>query len=267
MHFPTAFVVAAAAVPWLMSSAGVAAPLAQQKMSEQQRQQLEASNENAQGKGMLLGGSVTAAAIGAAAWPLLRWKHKALRTQVNSGHAEINNLKADKERLIVDHRAVRKALDKQVNTLQEQLDITDMEGQRARVGELLRMNGSKWECMYRILQAKGAIINGWVLVSSWNEAANECDKENYLPEIRVKPMPKLATIRMPEKLWLPDQQTWSQFALQPLAHKKGLVESLVHQAQRSFNHFSSPAFTKSVMKEAALLEKESVGKMVRAGEF
>ncbi|KAI9827902.1 MAG: hypothetical protein M1826_006208 [Phylliscum demangeonii] len=238
MYIPTTFVVtaAAAAVPFLMGSAALAAPLAQQPTSEQQQQQQQ------QG---VLEGIVGSAIFGVAAWQAGRDKLKALE----GAHAEeIKSLEADKRQYFKHWQGERTKMDERSAEIKHLLSAKEFDGHKARMGEMK---------------------TGWVAVSKWNDAANECDGENHYPDLRVGP--GVGVFRVPDKLWLPEEKKWSasssssQFALHP-SHKEGLLRSVVHQAQRSLKPLTNPAFAASLMKKAESV-KETVGKVERAEAF
>ncbi|KAI9833831.1 MAG: hypothetical protein M1826_006354 [Phylliscum demangeonii] len=249
MHFPAAFSAAAAVLSILMGSAAVAVPLTQQSASEQNGARKEDVYLGVAG-GALAGGGIA----GLTGIHLLNKKEK-----------EVENLRWRMDsawEMVFKERAKVREMGEVISSGEIQKTAI----QRARMGQILRANGPQWICMYNILQARGAIKSGYTTVSAWNEAANDCDEGNHLPDLRVTGS-GWASLQLPEKLWLPDEKKWSQFALQP-AHKAGLLQSFAHQAQRSLHTFTrTPALAASMLQKAEEFGKKTVGEMERVDGF
>ncbi|KAI9819371.1 MAG: hypothetical protein M1826_001168 [Phylliscum demangeonii] len=236
-----------------MGSAAVAAPLAAQQPASKQNGANRDDFHPAVAASALAGGAI----VGLTGKHYLNKKQK----ELSSSPRVIQYLKSDRdwiEKLASRNPATIRGIEDLMSPRDfQQLVKRRKEIQRARVGQILRANGPQWICMYHFLQAR---------VSAWNEAANDCDQGKDLPGLRVTGS-REASFQLPEKLWLPDEKKSSQFALRP-AHKKGLLQSLAHQAQRSLHPFTrTPALAASMLQKAENFGKKTVGEMERVEAF
>ncbi|KAI9812675.1 MAG: hypothetical protein M1826_002776 [Phylliscum demangeonii] len=279
MYFPTAFVLAAAAagaaVPFFLigPSAVAAGPVAERTPAEQAQYHREANNINSGGIGLLTGTLLGGGVVGGTAKYLLVKKDDDLRQAMTAAEREIQALNVEKDGQSADHAQATAILRKKVARLEEELAdvehqmvLNEMDRQRGRVGEILRRNVALWECMFPFLKEHEAIINEWSIISFWNEAAEVCDAGKRFPGLRVTTTTQAISFRLPDSLWLPDKQKYTEFALQPF-HTHGLVQSFVRQAQRSLRPLTNHAFAASVMKKASVLEKEAVRKFAPVEGF
>ncbi|KAI9821999.1 MAG: hypothetical protein M1826_000611 [Phylliscum demangeonii] len=252
MHFSTAFV-AATIVPILMGSAAVAAPVAQQQTQNE-------VNKSDFGMGTVAGGLAGGGVVALTATHLLQKKHQELEMKHRELETKEKELEVSQQKigllessveekqalyrlLLGERRAIAKQMEEEMaaraDQPAEQQAKKERESQRARIGEILHANVDQWKCMYEFLK----LVTEWISISEWNKAAYFCDSGKHFPGLRATAQPGVWAIRRPDRLWLYDERKWSssslsslssQFALQP-SHKKGLVPSVVHQAQRSLN--------------------------------